>query len=98
MPIVVFYGGPVRFALARLCETLGRRDEALALAQEARTSALELGARPTLARIDLFLGQLGALRDRRRARAPLEASARLADELGMAGVAAAAKKALDSLA
>jgi len=97
MPIVVFYGGPVRFALARLCGTLGRRDDALALAQEARATALRLGARPTLARVDLFLGQLGALRDRRRAKAALEASARLAGELGMAAVAAAARSSLDSL-
>jgi len=97
MPIVVFYGGPVRFALARLCETLGRRDDALALGQEARAATLALGARPALARIDLFLGQLAALRDRRRARASLEASAQLAGELGMAALAASARGALESL-
>ncbi|HTO70915.1 MAG TPA: AAA family ATPase [Myxococcota bacterium] len=98
MPIVVFYGGPARFALARLCETLGRRDDALALCDEARTSAVELGARPTQARVALRLGLLSAPRDRRRAKAALAESAKLAGELGMAAVAAEARAALEALA
>src|SRR5262249_31829593 len=50
-PVAIFYGGPVRFALARLAETLGERDEALGLYAESLEDARALGARPTEARI-----------------------------------------------
>ena len=94
MPIAVCYGGPVRFALARLCETLGRREDALALYEEARAAADALGARPAKARILLQHGLCLSARDRRRAQAVLEESLQLATELGMAAVAAATRRAL----
>jgi tetratricopeptide (TPR) repeat protein len=84
----------VRFALARLCETLGRREDALALYEEARAAADALGARPAKARILLQHGLCLSARDRRRAQAVLEESLQLATELGMAAVAAATRRAL----
>jgi DNA-binding winged helix-turn-helix (wHTH) protein/tetratricopeptide (TPR) repeat protein len=97
MPIAICYGGPVRFALARLCETLGRGDDAASLYEEARASVESLGARPALARISLHEGRFWAERERRRAKPALQESARLASELGMAAVEAAARRALASL-
>lgn len=94
MPMAICYGGPVRYALARLCETLGRGDDAAALYEDARAAASALGARPMQARVALQLGLRLAARDRRRAMLLLEESARLASELGMAGVAANARAAL----
>ena len=94
MAIALLYGGPVRFALARLCETLGRRDDALALYAEARAAAEAMGARPTQARIAFYHGRCIAALDRRRAKPLLAESARLAEELGMRAVAAAAHVAL----
>jgi hypothetical protein len=96
MPMAICYGGPVRFALARLCELLERRDDALALYEESRAAAAALGARPTEARIALHHGQCLAPRDRRRARTLLEDGARTAEELGMTAVSAAARSALAS--
>lgn len=96
MPMAILYGGPVRFALARLCETLGRREDALALYDESLVVAGAVGARPYQARIQLALGECLAARDRRRAKTALEESARLAGELGMKAVALAAKKALEA--
>jgi len=87
MPIAICYGGPVTYALARLCETLGRRDDALALYEEARVSAAAVGARPIQARIALQFGLALGSRDRSRAKVLLEESARLAIELGMTAVA-----------
>jgi len=95
-PMAICYGGPVRLALARLCELLERRDDALALYEEARVSAAALGARPTEARIALHHGQCLAPRDKRRARALLEDSARMSEALGMAAVTAAARATLAS--
>jgi hypothetical protein len=94
LPMAINYGGPVKFALARLWETLDRRDDALALYDEARAAAEPLGARPMLARIALHHGLCLAPRDRRRAKSLLEQSARLAGELGMSAVAAAARVAV----
>jgi tetratricopeptide (TPR) repeat protein len=94
-PMAICYGGPVRYALARLCETVGRRDDAIALFEEALASAGALGARPMQARIALQFGLCLATRDRRRAKPLLEESAGLAAELGMAAVAANARAALD---
>jgi DNA-binding winged helix-turn-helix (wHTH) protein/tetratricopeptide (TPR) repeat protein len=95
LPLAICYGGPVRFALARLCETLGRRDDALALYAEARTGAEALGARPMQARVSLHLGRCLAARDRRGAKRALEDSLRLASELGMSAVAEAARRTLE---
>jgi tetratricopeptide (TPR) repeat protein len=95
MPIAICYGGPVRFALARLCETLGRRDDAIALYEEARAAVESLGARPMQARVALLLGSCLSAHDPRRAKAMLQESARLAAELGMTAVAAAARRALE---
>jgi hypothetical protein len=94
MPMAICYGGPVRWALARLCETLGRRDDAVALYEDAQAAAGALGARPMQARIALQLGLCLATRDRRRAKPLLEESAGLATELGMVAVAANARAAL----
>jgi len=94
MPIAICYGGPVRYALARLCETLGRREDAVALYEDAHAAAGALGARPMQARIALQLGLCLATRERRRAKPLFEESARLASELGMAAVAANARAAL----
>ncbi|MFI5316511.1 MAG: ATP-binding protein [Myxococcota bacterium] len=96
MPIAVCYGGPARFALARLCETLGRSDDAVALFEEARASVSLLGARPMEARSALGLGLCLAAQGARRAKSALAESARLAAELGMSHVAAEAKRALES--
>jgi hypothetical protein len=94
MPMAICYGGPVRYALARLCETLGRLDDAISLYEEALAAAGALGARPMQARIALHEGLCLAPRDRRRAKALLEESARLAEELGMTSVTANARAAL----
>jgi hypothetical protein len=94
MPMAICYGGPVRHALARLCETVGRREDAVALYEDALEAASALGARPMQARIALRLGLCLGARDRRRAKGLFEQSARLASELGMAGVAANAREAL----
>ena len=96
LPIAICYGGPVSFALACLCETLGQREDAAALYEQARASAEALGARPMQARIALHLGVCLAARDRRRGTPVLQESARLATKLGMAAVAAAARAALDA--
>jgi len=94
MPMAICYGGPVRYALARLCDTLGRSDDAAALYEDARAAAGGIGARPMQARIALQLALCVAARDRRRAKLLLEESARLATELGMTAVAANARAAL----
>ena len=94
LPMAICYGGPVRFALARLCETLGRRDEAETLYEEAAAGAAAVGARPMQARIALHHGLCLALRDRRGAKARLEESARIAEQLGMKAVLSSARAAL----
>jgi DNA-binding winged helix-turn-helix (wHTH) protein len=94
LPMAILYGGPVRYALARLSETSGRSDDSAALYEEALEAAREVGARPMQARIALQLGASISARDRRRARPLLDESARLAEELGMADVAAKAREAL----
>jgi hypothetical protein len=94
MPMAICYGGPVRHALARLHETLGRRDDAIALYEDAHAAAIALAARPMQARIALQLGSCLATRDRRRAKAHFEPSARLAGELGMAAVLSNARSVL----
>jgi tetratricopeptide (TPR) repeat protein len=85
------YGGPMSRPLARLYETLGQLDEALALYEVAHEGAASLGARPTCARILVEWG--AALRRRgqaRRAAERIDEGMRLAEEMGMAGVVAQA--------
>jgi hypothetical protein len=92
MAMAVCYGGPVGFALARLDELEGRLDLAAERLAEAREAAAALGARPMAARVELALGRLGARRrERGRAREHLEAAARAAEGLGMAGLAVEAR-------
>jgi DNA-binding winged helix-turn-helix (wHTH) protein/tetratricopeptide (TPR) repeat protein len=69
LPMVVCYGGPASFALARLYELEGRPDDAAELYAEAREAAKSLGALPTEARIKLAWGDLELRRgSRTRAR------------------------------
>ena len=79
-------GGPARWGLARLAETLGQADDASALYAEALDAARAVGARPMQARIALHFGRFVAAREPRRAKLLLEEGARLASELGMAGL------------
>ena len=67
MAAPVLYGGPVSFALARLCDVLGRGDEAAELLATAQGDCDELGARPFRARVLLERGRLCARRGERRA-------------------------------
>ena len=85
-PVAVFYGGPVRFALARLAETLGERDDALGLYAESLEDSRALGARPTEARIGARFGRALEPREPKRARALLAEAERTAQELGLAGL------------
>ncbi len=86
LPMAICYGGPARWALARLAETLGHGDDAVALYGEALEAARAVGARPMQARIALHFGRCLSARDPRRAKPLLEEGARLAAELGMAGL------------
>jgi tetratricopeptide (TPR) repeat protein len=95
LPMAILYGGPVRFALARLNETLDRRDDALALYDEALIGARSVNARPTEARVAYHHALCLGPRDRARARRLLGESARIARELGMVSLAAAASAALE---
>lgn len=86
--------GPIARCLARLEETLGRLDRAAERFEEADELAAAVGARPMRARVLLEHGRLLARRgERRRARERLAEAARLAEELGMAGVAREARAA-----
>lgn len=89
--------GPIALVRGRLAALLGRPDEALDHLRRARAVAERVRARPVLARVDFFLAELLATRDRAEARARAQASATLASELGMARVAAAATAILESL-
>ncbi len=91
MPMVICYGGPASWALARLHELRGRGDAALELYASARAAAGELGALPTCARIRLDAGRLLRRRGRRSdARAELAAAAALAADLGLPALERAA--------
>lgn len=84
MPMVVAYGGPVSFALARLCELIGRADEADELFAEALVSANEMSAHPTRPHIHLCRGRLLERRGQRSAaREQRAAAASLASQLGL---------------
>jgi hypothetical protein len=96
MAAPVLYGGPVSFALGRLCALLGRSDEAAELLVAAQADCDELGARPFAARVRLERGRLTARRgERRAARELFEQCAVEAAELGMQGLAAEARAALE---
>lgn len=87
MPMVVCYGGPVSFALARLHELRSRVDDADALYAEALSAAEGVGAKPCQAQIRLAYGGLLRRRGRRReAREQLTAAAALAADLGLPSV------------
>jgi ATP/maltotriose-dependent transcriptional regulator MalT len=94
LPMAICYGGPAKYALARLADTLGRRDDALALYTEAEAEADSLGARPTQARIALQHGLCLGAGDPARARSQLEEALRRAEALGLSAVADAACRAL----
>lgn len=88
------YSGPVARCLARLEETLGRPQRACELYEAAAAAAAAVGARPMQAHVALEHGRLLARRgERSRAGALLDEALRLAETLGMAGVARAAREA-----
>jgi hypothetical protein len=95
MPLAILYGGPLRFALARLAETLARSDEAGEHYAAALAACEALHADPMRARVALHAGRFWLGRDEPRGRALLGESARGAAALGMAGLAAEARAALD---
>jgi len=92
LPVPICYGGPVRYTLARLLEVDGRSDDALARYDEAFADAAAVGARPVQARILLGWGGLLQRRGAKRDGAKRLGEARaLGEELGMAGLVAAAE-------
>jgi tetratricopeptide (TPR) repeat protein len=91
MPMVVCYGGPVAFALARLYERLGRADDAEAFHSEALVASRRLGALPIEPHIQIARGKLARRHGRHpEARERLASAASLAADLGMDGVERAA--------
>jgi tetratricopeptide (TPR) repeat protein len=89
--------GPVTRVLAMLAVTTGDRELASRHLATARRAAARMGARPTLAHVALLEARLLAEEDPARARTlATEATAR-ADELGLAGVRAAAGELLATL-
>ena len=58
LPMAICYGGPVSRCLARLAETLGERDEARQLHDEALAACARIGARPMQARLQIESGTL----------------------------------------
>ena len=95
MPLAILYGGPLRFALARLAETLGRSEEAGEHYATALGSCEALHADPMRARVALHAGRFWLGREKKRGLALLGESARSAAALGMAGLAAEARAALE---
>jgi hypothetical protein len=92
LPLSIYYAGPFTRALARLHETLGHADRAGSLYEEALAASAALAAQPMQARVlaehGRFLlrhGERGSARER------LGQAERLAAELGMRGVAEAAR-------
>ncbi|MGH0032037.1 MAG: ATP-binding protein [Myxococcota bacterium] len=91
LPMVVCYGGPASWALARLHATRGRADDAHDLYGEALAAVREMGARPTEAHLLLDLGAFLRRRGKRSvAREHLAAAAALASGLGLPRVEQAA--------
>jgi DNA-binding winged helix-turn-helix (wHTH) protein/tetratricopeptide (TPR) repeat protein len=87
MPMVICYGGPVSWALARLYETRGRTDDASELYDEALSAAADLGARPSEAHIRIAQARLlRRLGSSAAAREQLARAAAVASDLGMTRV------------
>ncbi len=95
---LALYGGPLARCAARLHETLGRLDAASAHFEMACEAAQAVGARPTVARVQLEHGRMLA---RRGARGPagelLAGAARLARLLGTVAVEREARDELRKL-
>jgi hypothetical protein len=96
MPLAILYGGPLRFALARLAETLGRADEAAVHFAAALAACEAVHADPMRARVALGAGRFWLGREKQRGLALLEESARSAAALGMTGLASEARAALEA--
>jgi len=94
MPLAILYGGPLHLALARLAELLVRADEAAEHFDAALAACEAIHADPLRARAAFHAGQFWLGRERKRALALLEQSARAAAALGMSGLAGAARAAL----
>jgi DNA-binding winged helix-turn-helix (wHTH) protein len=94
MPLAILYGGPLRFSLARLAETLGRADEAAEHYAAALAACEAVHADPMRARVALQAGRFWRGREKRRGLALIEESARAAAALGMTALAAEAGSAL----
>jgi hypothetical protein len=96
VPIPIGYGGPLRYALARLYELLGRRG----LAERTYAAALEdaerVGAQGWRARVLLDAARFAG--DSRESRAWLEDSATTSEKLGQRELARAARAELERLA
>lgn len=96
MPLAICYGGPVSRALARIAETLGEDDEAQDRYDDALGACSDLGARPTLARVQVESGGLVLRRgDKKVGRARIAEGVALAEALGMRGVVAAGRALLE---
>lgn len=96
LALPILYGGPVSRTLARLLALEGRLAEAGERFEQAEAAAEALRARPMVARVRVEHGALLLRRGSRRVgRERLAEGGRLADALGMRGLAAAARSAAD---
>jgi tetratricopeptide (TPR) repeat protein len=93
VPIPVAYAGPLRGALGRLYELLGRRDAAAETYERALDDAERLGARCWRARLLLDVARVD--RDARRAHEQAKQARAEAEAIGMLGLA---KRAGDEMA
>jgi len=85
--MAIAYAGPMRAVMARLCEVLGRLDDADDLYETSLDACRDLGALPAVARTLVEHGTLLARRGaRRQARERIEEGRALAESLGMAAV------------
>jgi len=97
MPMVVCYGGPASWALARLHELRGNAQDADDLYREALEATAALGARPTEAHVRLAYGLFLRRRGNRgAAREQLAAAAAGAAGLDLPGVEASACRAMET--
>lgn len=95
LALSILYGGPVSRALARLLALEGRLAEASDRFEEAEAACEANGARPMAARIRVEHGALLLRRGSHRAgRERLAGAASLAEELGLAALAACARSAV----